>query len=119
VTTFDLRLVVEPAAFAMADRPFVHIGYEITNRGASVVNPFDWSTELLVNGEYCFGWSLAFGNGAYPEAATRLPPNQTFATSWMLGEMLFTTPGDYHLVLQLANVPPGGPRSAVDVRVRA
>jgi hypothetical protein len=112
MSQLDLTLVVEPATFAMADRPRVNVGFEITNRSASVIDPRAWNTVLLVNGERSVTWDLA-QNGAADYTWTHLPPNETLSMSKPLGEALFETPGDYHLVLQHEGV-----KSTVDVRVR-
>lgn len=112
MSQLDLKLVVDPATLAMADRPRFKAGFEITNRSASVIDPKAWDAVLLVNGQRAPAWDLAVQNGAHDDTWTHLPPNQTLAMSWPLGEALFEAPGDYHLVLQLA-----GAESKVDVRV--
>lgn len=112
MSRLDLKLFVEPSTFAMADRSHVHVGFEITNRSASVLHPRAWDAVLRVNGQRAPRWNLALHRGAHDDAWTHLPPNQTLSTWWPLGEALFERPGEYHLVLQL-----GRARSTVDVKV--
>jgi hypothetical protein len=112
MSQLDLKLIVDPATFAMADLARVIVGFEITNRGASVIDPRASDAVLLVNGQREIAWDLAIQNGTRDRTWTHLPPNQTLSRSWSLGEALFESPGDYHLVLQHA-----GARSTVDVRV--
>jgi hypothetical protein len=111
MSQLDLKLVVEPATFAMADRPRVNVGFEITNRGASVIDPEPWNTVLLVNGQRSLVWDLA-QNGAYDDTWIHLPPNQTLSMLKPLAEALFDTPGDYHLLLRHSHA-----QSAIGVRV--
>jgi hypothetical protein len=108
----DVKLIVEPATFAMADRRGVKVGFEVTNRSASVIDPKAWDAVLLVDGQRALAWDLAVQNGAYDSRWTHLPPNETLSRLWPLAEKLFWSPGDYHLVLQHAYG-----QSTVDVRV--
>ena len=112
MSQLDLKLRANPSALAMAERPRFQVGFEITNRSASVIDPKAWDAVLLVNGQRAPAWDLAVQNGAHDDTWTHLPPSQTISMSWPLGEALFEAPGDYHLVLQLA-----GAESKVDVRV--
>jgi len=112
MSQLDLKLLVAPVTLAMADRPRVKVGFEITNRSAAVIDPKAWDAVLLVNGQRAPAWDLTVQNGVHDDTWTQLPPNQTLSMSWPLGEALFEAPGDYHLVLQLA-----GAESKVDVRV--
>jgi hypothetical protein len=112
MSPLDVKLIVEPATFALADRPRVKVGFEVTNRSASFIDPRPWDAVLLVNGKRALVWDLAVQNGAYDSTWTHLPPNQTLSRWWPLAEALFEKPGDYHLVLQHA-----GARLTLDVRV--
>ena len=112
MSPLDLKLLADPATLAMADRPRFQLGFAITNRSASTIDPKAWDAVLLVNGQRAPAWDLAVQNGAHDDTWTHLPSNQTISMSWPLGEALFEAPGDYHLVLQLA-----GAESKVDVRV--
>jgi hypothetical protein len=128
VSPLDVKLLVEPATFAMADRPHVGLGYQVTNRSTSVIDAKAWEPVLLVNGQPSMAWSMSVYNSGYEIKWHHLPPHQTVSAFWLLGNALFETPGDYHLALLLvphANVDvddlvvesTAHPRSTVDVRV--
>ncbi len=110
--TLEIKLVAEPTTLAMADRASFKVGFEATNRGAAAVDPQLHDAVLTANGARVYAWDLAIQNGPRDASWTGLPPGQSIAMSWPLGEAMFEQPGTYELVLTL-----GGQRSAARVEV--
>jgi hypothetical protein len=110
--TLAIKLLSSPTQLTMAERSKFMVGLEVENRGTEVVEPQLSQCQLLVNGKSSLSWGLAIGNGTRAPEWYKLPPGKHVTMSWPLGEALFETPGDYHLVLQL-----GGQESTADVHV--
>lgn len=110
--TLDIKLVVEPAKLAFADRASFKVGFEAVNRGAAAVDPQLYDAVLMANGERVYAWDLAIQNGPRDASWTKLEPGGSVAMSWPLGEAMFEQPGKYELVLML-----GPQRSAAEVEV--
>jgi hypothetical protein len=97
--TLEIKLVVDPAKLAMADRASFKVGFEATNRGGAAIDPQLHDAVLTANGARVYAWDLAIQNGARDASWTQLPPGQSIAMSWPLGEAMFEQPGTYELVL--------------------
>jgi hypothetical protein len=110
--TLAVKLLAAPTQLTMAGLDKFMVGVEITNHGKVAVDPQASTGELTVNGVRSMAWSLAIGNGVRAPSWSSLPPGQTIAMSWPLGDALFDKPGSYHLVLSL-----GGQQATADVRV--
>ena len=108
----EIKLVVEPAKLAFADRASFKVGFEAVNRGAAAVDPQLHDAVLTANGERVYAWDLAIQNGPRDASWTQLPPGKSTAMSWPLGEAMFEQPGKYELVLTL-----GAQRSTAQVEV--
>jgi hypothetical protein len=97
--TLEIKLVVDPAKLAMADRASFKVGFEATTRGGAAIDPQLHDAVLTANGARVYAWDLAIQNGARDASWTQLPPGQSIAMSWPLGEAMFEQPGTYELVL--------------------
>lgn len=101
--TLAIKLLSSPTQLTMAERSKFMVGLEVENRGTEVVEPQLSRCRLLVNGKPSISWGLAIGNGTREPEWYKLPPGKHVTMSWPLGEALFETPGDYHLVMQLGD----------------
>jgi hypothetical protein len=110
--SLEIKLVVEPAKLALADRASFQIGFEAVNRGSAPIDPQLHDAVLTANGSRVYAWDLAIQNGIHDESWTQLPPGKSVAMSWPLGDAIFEKPGTYDLVLAL-----GAQRSAAQVEV--
>lgn len=110
--TLEIKLVVDPARLAIADRAAFKIGFEAVNRGSAPIDPQLHDAVLTANGKRAFAWDLAIQNGIRNASWTRLEPGKSVAMSWPLGEALFDKPGKYELVLTH-----GAQKSSAEVEV--
>jgi hypothetical protein len=96
-----IKLVTSGTTVSMADRAKFTVGFEVENRGTAAVDPAmgGGNCTLTVNGVASTPFNLAVSNGGRPSTWRSLPPGKKLALSWPLGEALFPSPGDYHLVM--------------------
>jgi hypothetical protein len=100
----QLKLIVAPTKFSLAERQQFKIGIEATNQGTQVIDPKLYRVQLFINGEESMIWNETIGNGRREAKWYALPPHETVSMTWSsMGTQLFPSAGDYSLVLQLGN----------------
>ncbi len=100
----EVVLAGAPLELTMATRKDFKLSFAVTNHGDAVVDPRLHESDLTINGESSVQWGAAVGNGAADEDWEALQPQHTVSREWMFGEHLFRAPGDFTLVLHVADL---------------
>lgn len=99
-----VELQVQPSTISAANMDDFTVGFTVRNVGRKVIDPQLNYSELRVNGVPSHNWSMALMNSSYEQKATALPPGESVEGAWALACALFPWPGNYKLVLTVANV---------------
>ena len=100
----EVVLLGAPLQLTMATRKDFKIKFIVTNHGETVADPKIGESDLTINGVSSVQWAASVGNGAVDEDWTQLLPQHAVSREWMVGETLFTQPGDFTLVLHDAEL---------------
>jgi RNA polymerase sigma factor (sigma-70 family) len=77
----------------------LQLTFGVTNNGDKVIDPQIAAAKILVNGKALADSGLILGNGPRDARATALPPGESVAFSYALGDY-FTRPGRYRVSWQ-------------------
>jgi hypothetical protein len=108
-----VELHAEPPMISASNLDDFTVGFTVRNVGQQVLDPQLNHSELRVNGTPSQDWSMALMNSGHEAKWKALPPGESVDGRWALARELFPRPGDYQLVLTVANVA----SAPVDVRV--
>ena len=97
-------LDVEPTSVSSDNLDQLTVHGVVINNGDAPIDTQLVSSDLLVNGQPSFAWSLAIGNGLRDMRESALPAGEQVDFSRVMGSSLVQGPGDYEMVLRVLGV---------------
>lgn len=98
----QVELTVSSRALSVAQLDAFEVGFVVTNRGKVPIDPKLDRSELHVNGMFSPYWATAASNGSRAPEWNALPPGGQIQRQFRLGRFLLPRPGEYQLVLSMA-----------------